>query len=286
MAGPSYTVVIAIPIYKQGMAPFEEFSLRRCVSVLNRYPITFVAPNSLDAGAYLAAAPGARVLRFGDDYFASTASYSQLMLSEHFYESVLDYEYVLIHQLDAFVFEDQMPTWCAAGYDYIGAPLPRFKFRVGNGGFSLRRPAACLEVLRSPLHEDARTYWELTYADEPLRVRATNYYKKLVKMLHIGTDVRSVLRGTLYEDLFWGLRAPRYWPSFKVAPFEAAIMFAFESGLRDLYHNYAQRPPFGCHAKFNVNAAYRLLHEGAEPTSIHEQCFASVLKTLVIPPPS
>ena len=87
------------------------------------------------------------------------------------------------------------------------------------------------------------------------------------------------------EDGFWGFHARRYWPAFKVAPFEAAIMFAFEEGLRDLYHHYGERPPFGCHGKFNINAAYRLLHEGAEPKSIQEQCFARVLKTLVVPPP-
>jgi hypothetical protein len=61
-------------------------------------------------------------------------------------------------------------------------------------------------------------------------------------------------------------------------------MFAFEESLRDLYTHYAERPPFGCHGKFNINAAYRLLHEGAAPQSIQEQCFASVLKTLVVPP--
>lgn len=283
-ADPSYTVVIAIPVYKQRMEPFEAFSLRRCISVLGRYPMSLLAPDSLDAGAYLAVAPGVRVLRFDDRYFASTASYSELMLSERFYESVLDYEYVLIHQLDAFVFADQLPTWCTAGYDYIGSPWPRLQFRVGNGGFSLRRPAACLEVLRSPLHEDAQTYWEFTYDHEPLRVRAANYHKKLAKMLHIGTGVRSLLRRKPMEDQFWGIYAPRYWPAFKVAPFEAAIMFAFEEGLRDLYHHYAERPPFGCHGTFNINAAYRLLHEGGEPETIQEHCFARVLRTLAFPP--
>jgi hypothetical protein len=279
------TVVVLVPVYKQRMEPYEVFSLRRCVGVLGRYPIAFLAPNSLDAEAYLAVAPGAHVLRFDDDYFVSTESYSELMLSERFYESMLHYEHVLIHQLDAFVFADRLQTWCAAGYDYIGAPWPRLKFRVGNGGFSLRRPAACLEVLRSPLHEDARTYWEVTYAHESLRVRASNYHKKLVKMLHIGTGVRSLIRRKPMEDGFWGVDARRYWPPFKVAPFEVAIMFAFEEGLRDLYHHYDERAPFGCHGKFNINAAYRLLHEGAEPESIQEQCFAHVLRRLREPSP-
>ena len=33
------------------------------------------------------------------------------------------YEYMLIYQLDAFVFSDRLMEFVEAGYDYIGAPL-------------------------------------------------------------------------------------------------------------------------------------------------------------------
>ena len=45
-----------------------------------------------------------------------------LMLSPFFYESFLDFKYVLIHQLDVFIFKDELNYWCNQNYDYIGAP--------------------------------------------------------------------------------------------------------------------------------------------------------------------
>ena len=70
------------------------------------------------------------------------------MLSSEFYRRFSKFEYILIYQLDAFVFKDQLNYWCKKGYDYIGAPwFEGFHLTktgvniigVGNGGFSLRR---------------------------------------------------------------------------------------------------------------------------------------------------
>lgn len=59
---------------------------------------------------------------FNEQYFDSRKSYNELMLSVDFYRSFREYQYMLIYQLDAFVFEDQLEYWCNKGYDYIGAP--------------------------------------------------------------------------------------------------------------------------------------------------------------------
>ena len=279
MERPRQPVLIIIPVYKPLMTPQEKFSLQRCVTVLGRHPTAFVAPDSLALDAYLDLVPGAHVLRFSDRYFVSTHSYSELMLSEFFYERVSGYEYILIYQLDAFVFDDQLSAWCAAGYDYVGAPWPRLQFRVGNGGFSLRRTAACLSVLRSSMRENAQTYWQSSYANEPFGVRAMNYHKKIAKTLGIGTSVRSLLKRNPMEDQFWSVYAIRYWPRFKIPPTHIAIMFAFEEGLRDYYQIYTERHPFGCHGVFNINAAYRLIHDEAEPESAQEHCVAHVVRS-------
>lgn len=47
------------------------------------------------------------------------------MLSAEFYDRFAAYEYVLIYQLDAFVFADRLAEFCQMGYDYIGAPVRR-----------------------------------------------------------------------------------------------------------------------------------------------------------------
>ena len=66
---------------------------------------------------------------------------------------------MLIYQLDACVFRDELKYWCEKKYDYIGAPIfwaynsNKFSNKVagiGNGGFSLRKISYCLKMLNMP----------------------------------------------------------------------------------------------------------------------------------------
>lgn len=90
---------------------------------------------------------------FNEQYFDSVKSYNELMLSVDFYRSFREYQYMLIYQLDAFVFEDQLEYWCNKGYDYIGAPWikanKKFHPTCGNGGFSLRKIDSFIQLLES-----------------------------------------------------------------------------------------------------------------------------------------
>ncbi len=43
------------------------------------------------------------------------------MMDNTFYKQFLNYEYILIYQLDAFVFKDEL-NYCSQGIDYVGAP--------------------------------------------------------------------------------------------------------------------------------------------------------------------
>jgi hypothetical protein len=75
------------------------------------------------------------------------------MCSIGFYEVFRQYEYMLIYQLDCWVFRDELEMWCDKGYDYIGAPffVKWFVDRgiyVGNGGFSLRKISNIIEYLK------------------------------------------------------------------------------------------------------------------------------------------
>lgn len=45
------------------------------------------------------------------------------MLEADFYRRFGKYKYMLIYQLDAFVFSDKLLDFCEMGYDYIGAPV-------------------------------------------------------------------------------------------------------------------------------------------------------------------
>ncbi len=207
-------------------------ALRRMRSVLRKHSLVFVAPAGLALDAY-DMQPGEQIQRFHPAYFASIAGYNRLMLSGEFYEKFAGSAYVLICQLDVWVFRDRLEELISLGYDYIGAPWPdglevfRFDFRgkgwidrvlggrspklivqVGNGGCSLRRVAGMRELLR-------RHPWRV-------RMRSCN---------------EDILISTL------GLLDSR----FKVAPVEVALRLAYELEPRRC-HGLAGELPVACHA--------------------------------------
>src|SRR4029079_3572600 len=86
---------------------------------------------------------------------SSEAMYNRLMNIPYFYRHFLEYDYILIYQLDTFVFENNLEEWCNMNIDYVGAPwinstwvnnlkkkiswIDKFIYPVGNGGLSLRK---------------------------------------------------------------------------------------------------------------------------------------------------
>lgn len=93
---------------------------------------------------------------FDDKWFESVSTYSVFMLTKEFYEKFTSYEFLLIYQLDAWVFRNELEYWCAQGYDYLGAPwfkdATTMYSKAGNGGFSLRNVRACLDAIDCGVH--------------------------------------------------------------------------------------------------------------------------------------
>ena len=134
---------VVIPVYKAELNELEKISLAQCSRVLGSYPLIFVAPEGKNF-SYLAQSD--MILHCPPQFFQSVQTYNHLMMSPEFYEAFADFDYILIYQLDAFVFYDALEDFCSLGYDYIGAPWPRMYIKnvpenishVGNGGFSSR----------------------------------------------------------------------------------------------------------------------------------------------------
>jgi hypothetical protein len=219
--------IVVVPVYKPQPNEREAVSWNRCLEDFTHTPIALVAPEGLDLTAYL---PSGRletrpihVVRFDPGFFLSTLTYSRLLLSAGFYQAFASYEFILIYQLDVFVFRDELADWCARGWDYIGAPWvdcewiaearaswpPETRDNVvGNGGFSLRRVAPALRLLT-----------EMPDCAE---------------------------RGGGNEDLFWAFRAPACTP-FKIPKLEEATAFAFEVRPDRAFARNGSKLPFGCH---------------------------------------
>lgn len=230
-ANPS--VVVVIPVYKSELSKGEEVSLRQCVKVLGGYPIKLVKPAGLDVSNIQARFPSIELVSLDDAYFTDIAAYNRLMISIDFYKLFSAYEYMLIYQLDAFVFHDGLPEWCSKGFDYVGAPslhMPAFdslgaadyqKFAdamsthrvVLNGGLSLRRIPAIIRYLK--IYNAVYPAW-------------------------VGN-----------EDMLFSQEATRLMPMklfLKTPSWREALGFAFEKSPAATYEITQHKLPFGCHA--------------------------------------
>ena len=121
---------------------------------------------------------------FEKKYFENINNYNKLLTSKFFYETFSDYEFCLVCQPDAIVLKPELQEWLELPYDYIGAPWPNgysLKIQtkkisipegitctsfVGNGGLSLRRNRACIELLSE--FDDIAEMWQINGHAEDL----------------------------------------------------------------------------------------------------------------------
>lgn len=254
-------VAVVVPTHpRPELTPEERISLRHLMHYLGRYDKHQVAPRSSTLRL-----PGFTPMLVDDRYFGSADANKALLLSRSFYEAFEDYDYILIHHLDALVFSDELEAWCRRGYDYIGAPWLKSRddptqgfSRVGNGGLSLRRIEAFLRVFDSRRHKvDPEEHWRRHYATKPWAVRAINLPRRYLKRLVRFNGVRRHMAAFRHnEDHFWADWAARYDPEFRVAPPEVAVGFAFECAPRYCYERNGRRLPFGCHAWTRYDRAF------------------------------
>ncbi len=213
---------VVIPIYKEEIDELEKISLAQVRKVLGNYPLIFIAPEGKKF-SYLA--PGEMLVQFHPQYFQSGRTYSRLLLSPFFYEPFLCFEYILIYQLDAFVFYDALKEFCRLGYDYIGAPFPvswgntngKKTLRVGNGGFSLRKVKACFKLLK---------------------------------------NFSALIDKNNSEDSFFTLCGANKNLAFKTAPVEVADLFSMEHYPDRCIKRLGGELPFGCHGWTKLSADF------------------------------
>ena len=228
-------VTVVIPIYTLSLSETEVMVLRQCFRVLGHHDIAVVKPRSLDISPLaemIGDEPRFRVEDFDDSFFAGREGYNRLMLSTELYRRFLDSRYIFIHQTDVYVFRDELEQWCLKGYDYIGAPwlpaigdvsgwnLPRraiyamrhrvgknksschainLKYRVGNGGCSLRHTRHMLEA-------------------------ATRLAAEFDEINALPSSSEK------FEDVVWSVRVNELCPgALKIAPWQEAVHFSIES---------------------------------------------------------
>jgi hypothetical protein len=250
-------VAIVVPLSLQNQfSEAEIVSISHLLHYLKKYDKFFIAP----PGSTISH-PAFKKKYFDLKYFGSAEAHSKLLLSTIFYETFIEYEYILIYHLDALVFSDELSDWCRKGYDYIAAPwikhedapyagLPEFEGKTGNGGFSLRRVESFLKVLNSSKYfTDPDKYWRRFCKNKSAFKQFINLPRKYLMYLpQINNVKKEIKREGIIEDMFWSNRGSHYYPGFNIAPMNEALKFSFECVPRYCYEQNNYELPFGCHA--------------------------------------
>lgn len=107
-------VAITIPIYKETPSDIEMKSFIQCLTIFQKYDIYIFTHKNLNFKNYDSCKKGSQIhyIFFHENYFKSIDGYNKLMLSPSFYKAFSNYEYILIYQLDAWVFKDELQYWC------------------------------------------------------------------------------------------------------------------------------------------------------------------------------
>lgn len=175
MVFQSYVTVV--PVYKVIPSKVEALSLLQ-LRELNVKNVTLMCPEGLNIDAYLDLWPELKVVYFSKEHFISVQSYNDFLLKPSFYETFAsEYRWMLIYQLDAFIFSNQIERFCELGYDYYGAPwqygFPQYwflfnrwpikvnfkRFYVGNGGLSLRNLNKTIDLLKRKQGHITQTFY-------------------------------------------------------------------------------------------------------------------------------
>ena len=153
-----------IPVYKNSISDNERYSLKQCVSILgSKYDIVLVGPNSLFFDYYKNIANyNFNILKCNPDYFKNLATYSYLCETTEFYECFKQYKFMLLYQLDGWIFKDNLRKYIMLDYDYIGSPWKAGTFdckieSVGNGGVSFRKIQTFIDICKSIQEKDRYT---------------------------------------------------------------------------------------------------------------------------------
>jgi hypothetical protein len=268
--------IIIIPVYKATPDKFESKSFSQCLNILFRHPICIVTHRELDTTFYIDLLKKKQVTYsiefFDKSSFENIAAYNRLMKSIRFYERFRRFDYMLIYQLDAYVFNDELDYWCKKDFYYIGAPWFDFYgsqigeaiVGVGNGGFSLRKIKTFISILENFKYLNVLDKYKSRHILKFLLMFFILFLRDITAAFF--ADPEKSINFSSQEDGFWYSRGEQiknlktarnlfvrflmlfFFRKFKVADPMSAVQFSFETKPELLFKMNSQMLPFGCHA--------------------------------------
>jgi hypothetical protein len=256
-----FQFVIVIPIFKNfcDLTIGEKKSLHRSLEVFVNEDIVLLVSDSVSISGYKSGLTNKIIFKsISKTHFNNTDSYSKLLISSYFYSLFDHYKWMLICQLDAYVFNNDLHSYVDRNdFFFIGAPVVNANIKdwdnqtwVGNGGFSLRRVdefvkvSQKLEYLKMKLNiYPSYLLMGNTFVSAIFRLTLEKIYKvKFNKYL-----LRYFSGYKVNEDIFWCLWVPSFFIKFKISDINTASRFSFEVSPTEMY-NSILKMPMGCHA--------------------------------------
>jgi hypothetical protein len=247
------SVCLAIPIYRLPLRLSEAISLKRCVDVLGHFPIAVFVPQGLDVTELLTRWPNLTVEVFDRDFFNDVNSYNRLMLSDSFYKRFESFSYLLVHQLDAFVFGDELASWCDRGFDYIGSPWLYRRMpwtSVGYGIMALRRRIyQYFDFTEPPNGGIHRAQYMGSAGNGGFSLRRVERMREVLRLFDVQAERYRIRRHFSHsEDIFFCVEANRFRNEVRIPNFHEAMKFGWEAFPKFSMRLNRRVLPFGCHA--------------------------------------
>ena len=200
-------------------------------------------------------------------FYTNIQGYNSLMVDVNFYKIFENFNFMLIHHLDAIILKDEIESWIAKDYSYVGGPSvgksfiykkPKSLKFFCNGGLSLRKNADFIKVLNSKKIyfnnfdiKAIKALVQFKHIKQYIDLIAKNYHYKN------NFDVQNFTKEFfLNEDFFWTFLAKLFIDNFKL-PNEIleCANFSIDNGHK-FYLTKLKNTPFGIHGYTKKNALY------------------------------
>lgn len=212
---------VVIITHKERLDGDEEISFKQALSVFSgRRDIKVVLPDNISYDYYneFGKTYDFEIVKINNQWLKDYKAYNKTLCRNYFYDIFNDYEYILIYQVDAWVYYDNLDYFMELDFDYYGAPWPyadAVNNPVGNGGFSLRKVDKMLEVCgddsnKNGINEDV---WFCKYNKDKLNIctvqiasnfsleTITTQYLQYISTIPMGLHGKNLLKYRKVSEL-------------------------------------------------------------------------------------